>query len=76
VSEAKRLGLADIDVTFRLRGNAAHDLEQFRFAFRGELGFQLRRTVEVILNRTLVPAGDEDHLRDPGGRRLFHRVLD
>ena len=35
-----------------------------------------KRAIEVILDGTLVTAGDEDHLPDPGGGGLLHGVLD
>jgi hypothetical protein len=41
-----------------------------------ELGFELVGLVEVVLDRTLVAAGDEHHVGDACGGRLLHRVLD
>src|SRR5262249_11743908 len=37
---------------------------------------ELEGGVEVILDRALVAAGDEDDLGQPGGHRLLHHVLD
>ena len=36
----------------------------------------LERAVEIILDRMLAAAGDEDHLLDPRGTRLVDRILD
>ena len=41
-----------------------------------EEALELERQVEVILDRPLLAGGDDDHLLDAGGDRLFDRVLD
>ena len=58
------------------RRRRLHLLEQRLLVAQRELGLELVGLVEVILDRALVAAGDEDHVGDAGRRRLLDRVLD
>ena len=76
VSQAQRLDLADIDAVDVGGGDFAHDAQQLVLAAHRQLGFQLIRLVEMILDRALVASGDEHHVGDARRHRLFHRILD
>ena len=76
VAEAQRLGLPDVDAVDARRRRGLHRLEQRRLVAQRELGLELVGLVEVVLDRALVAAGDEDHVGDAGGRGLLDRVLD
>jgi hypothetical protein len=76
VAEAERFGLAHVEAVDMARLDAAHEFQQLVLAARLELGFDLIRLVEVILDRALAAARDEDHFGDAGGHCFFHRVLD
>ena len=41
-----------------------------------QIVFELEGGIEVVLDRTLVAAGDQDDLLQPRGDRLLHYVLD
>ena len=45
-------------------------------AARGERGVELVHAVEMVLDHTLVAAGDKDEMLDPGLPRLVDHVLD
>ena len=76
VAEAECLGLADVDAVHALGHGLADHLEHRRLALGLQLGLELVGLVEVILDRALGAAGDEDHVGDPRRHRLLHRVLD
>src|SRR5436190_4482542 len=75
MAEAERLGLTDVDAAHAFGKDRAHLREQGILAFALELGLELVGLVEMVLDRALVAAGDEDHVGDAGSGRLFHRVL-
>jgi hypothetical protein len=76
VPEAERVLLAGVGDLARLqhRGGDLGQLLVFR-ALVQRLG-ELVGVVEMVLDRRLAAAGDEDELLDPGGLRLLDRVLD
>ena len=75
MAEAERLALADVGEVDEVRDLA--DLgEQLLLAARLEEGLELDRDVEVILDRVLAAAGDQDDVVDAGGDRFFDAVLD
>ncbi len=61
------------DVARRARVASSTDMSLAALAHRG---FELERDVEVLDDRGLAAAGDEDHLLDPRLARLVDRVLD
>ena len=75
MAEAERLGLTQINAVDVVRENAAHDFKKFVLAFFFEFAFELGVGVEVVFNRALVAARDEDHFRDAGAGGFFHGVL-
>jgi hypothetical protein len=76
VPEAELLGLADVDAAHMAREDPLHEGEEVLLPAARELVLDLVGLVEVVLDRPLVPAGDEDHLREAGGDRFLDRVLD
>ena len=75
VAEAERLALADVGEVDQVRDLA--DLgELLALAARLEKRLELDRDVEVILDRVLAAAGDEDDVVDAGGDRFLDAVLD
>ena len=76
MAESQRLGLADIDALHIVRLDAANHLEQPCLAGLLQRDFELEGHVEMVFDRALVAACDEDHLANAGGISLFHRVLD
>ena len=76
VAQSQRLGLADVDAVDARRRRGLHRLQQLGLVAQRELGLELVRLVEMVLDRALVAAGDEDHVGDAGRRGLLDRVLD
>ena len=76
VPEPERRRLANVHARHVGRENRAHACEKLGPALRFERRLQLRRAVEVILDRLLRGPGDEHEVIDPGRHRLLHRVLD
>ncbi|PAV92554.1 hypothetical protein WR25_08362 [Diploscapter pachys] len=74
VAEAQRLLLADIDRAARLHARAVDDFEAL--APRAHRVFQFVGDVEMVFERVLAPARNEDDLLDPRLERLVHRILD
>src|SRR3954470_10663211 len=74
--QAKRLGLPDINATHAFRQDGTHLSEERVLAFALELRFELVGFVEMVLNGTLVPAGNEDHVGDSSRGSLLDRILD
>lgn len=56
--------------------DAAHQLEQLVLAGGLQFRFQFVGGIEMVLDRALGAAGDEDHLTDAGFVGFFYRVLD
>jgi len=75
VSEAERLLLSHIGDVHHGR-NLTSQFQQFCLAALLETPLQLGAHVEMILDRRLAAAGDNDDLVDAGGQRLFDAVLD
>ena len=75
MAQPQRLGLAHVDALHVVGLDAAHNVKKFRLTRLFEGYFQLERHVKVVLDGALVAAGDEDHLANAGGVRLFDRVL-
>ena len=76
VAEAERFGLTHVEAVDMARLDAAHEFEQLLLAARFEFGFDLVGLVEVVFDRALAAARDEDHFGDAGRHRFFDRVLD
>jgi hypothetical protein len=75
VPEAERLALPDVGEVDQV-GDAADGLELIELPLLLEERLQLHVDVEVILDRVLAAPGDQDHVVDAGGQRLFDAVLD
>ena len=75
VAEAERLSLAHVREVDQV-GDLADLGEQLLLAARLEERLELDRHVEVILDRVLAAAGDQDDVVDARGDRLFDAVLD
>ena len=75
VAEAERLALPDVREVDHVR-DLADLVELLAFAARFEERLELDRDVEVILDRVLAAAGDEDDVVDAGRDRFFDAVLD
>ena len=75
VAEAERLALAH-EVELGERGEAGQLLEQLPLAGAGERLLELRRPVEMVLDRALPAARDDEDVGDPGSDGLFDDVLD
>ena len=75
VPEAELLLLAHVRQLGEV-GDRAHLAEHLDLALLLEQVLELVVEVEVILDRALLGRGDDDDLLDPGGDRLFDRVLD
>ena len=54
----------------------AHLAQHLDVAAALQQRLQLEAVVEVVFDGTLLAAGDDDDLLDPGGNGLFDRVLD
>ena len=76
VTEPERRRLANIQARHVTRENRTHTRQQFVLPLRFERGLELRRTIEVILDRLLGVSGDEHEMLDPGRDCFLHRVLD
>jgi len=76
MSQAERLGLADVDAVDPLGHHVAHELQQLRLAASLQLSFQFIGLVEMVLDRPLAAPGDEDHVGDARRHGLLDRVLD
>ena len=74
MAEAERLLLADRDDRAGREARAGKRVE--RLAARGHGRLELVGNVEMVLERALAAAGDEDHLLDPRLARLLDRILD
>ncbi len=75
VTQSQRLLLPNRDQCHHLR-NLLNHVQQVLHSLLLEMALQLSRRVEVILNRTLLPSCDKDHLFDPCCNNLFHDILD
>jgi hypothetical protein len=75
MAEPQRLRLSDVDAIYARRRGSLHLLQQLGFVAQRKLGLELVRLVEMILDRALVAAGDEDHVGDACRRRFLDRVL-
>src|SRR5262249_55283142 len=75
VAEPELLLLADVGDLGQVR-DVADLAEHLDVALLLEQVLQLVGGVEVVLDRTLLARGDDDHLLDAGGDRLLDRVLD
>ena len=75
VAETERLALTDVGDVDQAR-DLANLLEQVALAAGLEERLELDRDVEVILDRVLAAAGDEDDVVHAGGDRFFDAVLD
>jgi hypothetical protein len=73
--EAERLALPDVGKVDQVR-DLPDFTEQVGLSARLEERLELHGDIEVIFNRVLPPAGDEDDVVDARGNRLFHAVLD
>ena len=73
--EAEWLALANVGEVDRAR-DPANLGELFLLASRFEERLELDRDVEVVLDRVLAAAGDQDDVVDAGGDRLLDAVLD
>ena len=74
MSEAERLALPDVGEVDRAR-NLADLGELLLLAARLEERLELDRDVEMVLDRVLAAAGDQDDVVDAGGDGLFDAVL-
>ena len=75
VAQAQRLALPHVREVDQVRDLA--DLrEHLVLAARFEERLELHRDVEVILDRVLAAAGDQQDVVDARGQRLLHAVLD
>src|ERR1019366_2061819 len=74
-AETERLGLANEDAFHVVGLDGAHHREQLDAVCLFEGVLELEGEIEVILDRPLVPPGDEDHLADAGGVGLLDCVL-
>ena len=74
--QTKRFSLTDVDAIDILGNHGAHELKQLGLAACFEFAFKLVGLVEMILDRALGAACDENHVGNAGGHRLFHSVLD
>ena len=72
VAEAERLALADVGEVDHVR-DLADLVELLALAARLEKRLELHRHVEVILDRVLAAAGDEDDVVDARRRPLLRR---
>ena len=75
VPEAERGLLPDVGDRDQVR-DLAHLAEQVVFAPLLEHPLELEGSVEVVLDRVLAAAGDDDDPLDPGGAGLLDDVLD
>jgi hypothetical protein len=55
--------------------NVPHLAQELRLAVALEVFFQFDGPVEVVLDRTFPPPGDNDNVFDSGGDRFFHGIL-
>ncbi len=76
VAEAERLRLAHEHAVHVVGLDRVHRRQQLGLVRLLERVLELEGEVEVVLDRPLVPAGDEDHLPDAGGVGLLDGVLD
>jgi len=70
VAEPERLALAHVREVDHV-GNLADLSEQFLLAARLEKGLELDRDIEVILDRVLAAASDQDDVVDSGRNSLL-----
>ena len=75
VAEAELLLLADVGDLGQV-ADVADPAEHLHVAALLEQMLELVADVEVVLDRPLLAGGDDDHLLDARGNRLFDRVLD
>ncbi len=55
--------------------NVPHLVQDLALAAALEIFFEFQRTIEMIFNRALPAAGDDDNVFDPGRDRFFHDIL-
>ena len=75
VAEPERVALADVVDVGEL-GDVLHLLEQVVLALLLEVVLELEVAVEVVLDRALAAAGDDEDVGEPGPHRLLDHVLD
>ena len=75
MAEPEGLLLPDADQPHHL-ADPPHLLQQLRLVLARERLLQLEVAVEMILDRGLAAAGDQDHLGGARFHRLFHDQLD
>jgi hypothetical protein len=75
VAEAERLPLAHV-VQVGQVGQAADRVERLDLARRRQLGLELGVAVEVVADRPLAPAGDDQDVGDATGHGFLDHVLD
>ena len=76
MTKAQRFLLTSVGNLAGRREPLLQFLDRIGPAARGQLGDQLTRVIEVILDRTLAFAGDEYELLDPCCAGLLDRVVD
>ncbi|EXI69491.1 MAG: hypothetical protein AW07_04234 [Candidatus Accumulibacter sp. SK-11] len=76
VTETESPWLANVDAIHVIRLDRMDDSHQLVLSRRGELRLEFVGGVEVVLDRALVAAGDEDHLANPGCVGFLDRILD
>ena len=75
-SEAERRRLADVDAGRVRRQDSPQRFRELLLALRDQRRLELRIEIEMVLDRALRAAGDEDQAAGPRRQRLLHRVLD
>ena len=76
VTQPERRRLANVHARHATRQNRTHARQQLGLALRFQRRLEIRRTIEVILDRLLRVSGDEHEMIDTGRYRFFRRVLD
>ena len=76
VAQAQGAMLAHVDALHVVGLDAAHQLEQLVLAGGLQFRFEFVGGIEMVLDRALGAAGDENHLANTGLIGLLYRVLD
>ena len=76
MAKAQGLGLAQEDAAHAFGDDVADHVGHIVIALGAKGAFQFGVRVEMILDRALGAAGDEDQIGDPGGDGLFDGILD
>ncbi len=74
VAQAIRLHLTDEAHLTRLGQFLQQFVENGGLALRRQLRFEFELMIEIVFDRTLVAAGDENEMLDPGGTALSYHV--